>query len=155
MGWIAFNLYNVLNILVISTPKGCGSRLVLGLIEMVNDLNSEGVEALLFAHSTPSLIDSDNLSKTSTFYSDLFDGHVSLSDTGEVEESLWADGVFFKTVLDGMKPIKFTKIPIAPPTPAFASNQENYDPFDAEATFEKWLKIMEEDKRLGKVSIMN
>lgn len=113
---------------------------------MVNDLHNEGVEALIFAHSTPSLIDSDNLSKSSTFYNDLFDGHVSVSATGEVEESLWEDGVFFNTVLDGMKPNKFTKIPLAPPTPAFASK---YDSLKAEQIFEEWLKIMEEDARIG------
>jgi hypothetical protein len=116
---------------------------------MVNQLNAEGVQALIYAHATPSLIDCGNLSKSSNFYNDLFDGYVSGSATGLVEETLWADGVFFNTVLDGMKPNRFTKIPLAPPSPTFASCQSEYDSLKAEEIFEKWLDVMEKDTRIG------
>lgn len=134
-----------------STPRGSGEEFIFGLMEMANQLNAEGVETQIFAHSTPSLINSDNLSKPRTFYSDLFDGKVSLSDNGYEysQENLWMDGSFFKTVLDGMKPNRFTKIPLAPPTPAYAFRQSQYDLLKAEHIFEKWLDVMEEDTRLG------
>ena len=137
--------------IVESTPNGSGSRIVLELTEMVNDIVSEGGEALIFAHSTPSLLDEENLSKSTTFYADLFDGNVSLSESGQVEfsEYLWEEGAFFRTVLDGMKPNKFTKIPLAPPTPNSILNIGSYDALKAEEIFENWLKIMEEDTRLG------